>query len=193
LLFGDGFKREIYPISDATLKRMKDGNSFHDGCPVSTLDLRLVKLTYKDFKNVDHLGEMIVHKDLVHDVVDIFKNLYEMEFPIKSMRLISDFNGSDEASMMANNTSAFNCRFIKGTKKYSKHSFASAIDLNPMLNPCVIKGEVDPPNAKRYKDRSIKERGMILKGSNVVNLFKKRGWIWGGDWKSLKDWQHFSK
>jgi hypothetical protein len=190
---GDGFKAKVYPISKELLKQMRDGNSYRDGCPVSPLDLRVVQLTFKDLKSQDKIGKMILHKDVADEVVEIFKSLYDLNFHINSMKLISDFNGSDEASMFTNNTSAFNCRFVKGTKKYSKHSFGRAIDINPMLNPCVTKDEVAPPNALRYKDRSIKEKGMILKGSNIVNLFKKRGWNWGGDWNSLKDWQHFEK
>lgn len=27
----------------------------------------------------------------------------------------------------------------------------------------------------------------------VVNFFKSKGWVWGGDWKSFKDGPHFEK
>jgi len=27
----------------------------------------------------------------------------------------------------------------------------------------------------------------------VVKTFKRLGWTWGGEWKSLKDYQHFEK
>ncbi|MDU6249150.1 MAG: M15 family metallopeptidase [Paeniclostridium sordellii] len=34
---------------------------------------------------------------------------------------------------------------------------------------------------------------MIKKGDACYEAFIKRGWTWGGDWKSLKDYQHFEK
>lgn len=27
----------------------------------------------------------------------------------------------------------------------------------------------------------------------IVNIFKRHGWVWGGDWKSFKDRPHFEK
>jgi hypothetical protein len=32
----------------------------------------------------------------------------------------------------------------------------------------------------------------IPANGSVVNAFKKYGWGWGGDWKSSKDYMHFS-
>lgn len=49
------------------------------------------------------------------------------------MEPIENFKGDDDASMVANNTSAFNCRFITGkTGVYSNHSWGRAIDINPV-------------------------------------------------------------
>jgi hypothetical protein len=36
------------------------------------------------------------------------------------------------------------------------------------------------------------EKGTIESSSDVVNIFKKFGWSWGGDWKN-PDYQHFFK
>ena len=33
---------------------------------------------------------------------------------------------------------------------------------------------------------------MIHAGDPVVSAFASIGWEWGGDWRSLKDYQHFS-
>ena len=51
---------------------------------------------------------MICHKDIAGDVVEIFKALYAARYPIHSIRLADDFDGDDERSMRANNTSCFN-------------------------------------------------------------------------------------
>jgi hypothetical protein len=34
---------------------------------------------------------------------------------------------------------------------------------------------------------------MIGDGDAVVEAFEKIGWKWGGNWKSAKDYQHFSE
>ena len=34
---------------------------------------------------------------------------------------------------------------------------------------------------------------MILPGDDVVRAFAAIGWEWGGDWHTLKDYQHFSQ
>ncbi|WP_336246075.1 MULTISPECIES: M15 family metallopeptidase [Anaerovoracaceae] len=34
---------------------------------------------------------------------------------------------------------------------------------------------------------------MIHKNDFIYKLFKKHGFTWGGDWKALKDYQHFEK
>ena len=111
------------------------------------------------------------------------------------MKLVSHYNADDERSMSANNTSAFNCRNIANTSRWSKHSYGKAIDINPVQNPCVIKTKVYPQidAAKPYKARILKHPAMIKKGDLVYRLFKQNGWNWGGDWKSLKDYQHFEK
>jgi hypothetical protein len=33
---------------------------------------------------------------------------------------------------------------------------------------------------------------MIHAGDPVVRAFRSVGWRWGGNWRSLKDYQHFS-
>ena len=116
------------------------------------------------------------------------------------MQLIDNYNGNDENSMSANNTSAFNYRTISGSKKLSNHAYGLAIDINPRINPYVSsKGNVSPTNGKLYKIRSIQKcKGkykdyMIQEDSYICQLFKKYGFSWGGDWKNSKDYQHFEK
>ena len=103
-----------------------------------------------------------------------------------------EFDGSDDASMNANNTSGFNCRRIKNTTKWSNHSYGKAIDVNPLWNPWVRGEVVDPPAGKEFVDRNLGKPGIIKAGDFVVEAFAKEGWIWGGYWKNTKDYQHFS-
>ena len=46
--------------------------------------------------------------------------------------------------------------------------------------------------AKPYRDRTLRREGMIHPGDVVVRSFAAIGWGWGGDWRTLKDYMHFS-
>ncbi len=113
--------------------------------------------------------------------------------PIEKMKLIDDYGANDEASMKDNNTSAFCYRVVANTKKLSNHSKGASIDINPLYNPYISGKIISPANAKKYTDRNINEKGVIKKEDDLYNAFIKRGWTWGGEWKSKKDYQHFEK
>jgi hypothetical protein len=91
--------------------------------------------------------------------------------------------------MEANNSSAFHYRTKTGKTQLSRHALGLAIDLNPVQNPFVRDGVILPPRAS-YDPYA---RGTLSADHPVVQEFRKLGWIWGGDWSSLKDWQHFEK
>ncbi len=137
-------------------------------------------------------GNLVVHKDLANEVVEIFKEIYDAKFPIANIDLVDKYNADDNLSMINNNTSAFNYRLIYGTSRLSNHSTGKAIDINPLFNPHVVNGVVYPVEGSAYIDRAINEKGMIHEGDAVYNAFIKRGWIWGGHWKN-PDYQHFEK
>ncbi len=187
------FEAEISKITEKIKERMYKGNSYHKGCPVPLQKLRYIQLDHYNLQHQSVKGELIVHEDLAEEVVEIFHMLYKKHFPIAKMRLVSDFNGSDILSMQHNNTSAFNCRYIAGTMKFSNHSYGRAIDINPLFNPCIQNAEVSPPNALPYADRRQQREGMLHKDDFIIKLFRKYGWKWGGEWRSLKDYQHFEK
>lgn len=113
------------------------------------------------------------------------------------MRLVDDFGGSDDRSMEANNTSAFNCRKVAFGTALSAHATGIAIDLNPVENPYVRKGIVLPPSGKDFASpearRASDTVGLITADGPVVKIFEKRKWVWGGKWRTLKDYQHFSR
>jgi hypothetical protein len=197
-VFG-AFNASISPINSDIKKRMIRGNSWHTGCPVPISDLRYIRVVYHDFSYKDRVGELIVHKSIANEIVWIFEELYSIGYPIRQMRLISDFGGSDWKSIEADNTSAFNCRRATGSKKWSKHAFGRAIDINPLENPYISKtGHISHRASLKYKkrfhkDSSPSDRAVLLPRDEATLIFKSYGFKWGGDWRYIKDYQHFFK
>ena len=152
-------------------------------------NLTLINVMYISFDDKIHKGQIVIHKKLSAEIKEIFDELLSKRFPIEKVIPIVKYNWDDETSMRDNNSSAFNYRFIAGTEKLSNHSYGIAIDINPLQNPYIVGKRVIPAGSKYDKD----VKGTILQGSEVVKAFKKRGWDWGGDWTSRKDYQHFEK
>jgi hypothetical protein len=171
------------------------GSSWRPGCPVALSDLRLLRIGYWGFDLRPHVGRMIVAASAVDPVRRAFEELFGERFPIRRMRLIDDYDGSDHASIEADNTSAFNCRKATGSSRFSEHAYGRAIDVNPIENPYVYPDGTTVHRASRpYLDRSRHRRGMAYRGGVLVRAFTRVGWSWGGDWKppSATDFQHFS-
>jgi hypothetical protein len=185
------FHGSISRIDSATRAKMI-GSSWHAGCPVGIGDLRLLTLDYRAFDGTIRRGRLIVHRTAARAVRRVFEKLFYADFPIRRMRLIDAYGASDDRSMDANNTSAFNCRFVQGTSRWSMHAYGKAIDINPVQNPYVSGSHVSPDAGERYADRSLDAKGMIHDGDAVVRAFAVEGWQWGGNWVSPKDYQHFS-
>ena len=179
-------------IDEKIEKRIK-GVSWKEGAPVDLEDLRYLEITYEGFDNQAHIGEMVVNKYVADEVLKIFKELYEAKYQIEKMNLIDDYGAKDSLSMADNNSSSFCYRVVEGTSKLSKHAYGIAIDINPLNNPYVKDEIVEPVEAMDYVDRSILRQGMIMKDDPCYEAFSSRGWTWGGDWNSLKDYQHFQK
>jgi hypothetical protein len=173
------------------------GKSFKEDCTTAREDLRYLRvLHYNKVGEVLH-GELICHKSIATDLLEIFFELYQAKYPIERMVLIDNYDADDEASMRANNTSAFNFRKAVGMQRLSSHSTGMAIDINPLYNPLVKHREggtrVYPSTATPYIDRTKDFPYKIVKGDLCYRLFKKHGFSWGGDWRSSKDYQHFEK
>lgn len=183
-------------IDDALFKRINN-ISFKANDLISIADLRYLKILHKNIDGKICIGEMICNKSISADLLDIFKILYDHSYPIERMVLIDNYNADDNSSMEANNSSAFNFRFISHTKRLSKHSWGLAVDINPLYNPYVRKVDgkllIDPSGANNYVNREIYKPYMILKDDLCYREFIKRGFKWGGEWESLKDYQHFDK
>ncbi len=170
------------------------GNSWHRGCPVPLKDLRLLRVTYWGFDDRPHNGRLVVNARHDDGIIAVMKRLYKLRYPIRRMQLIDQYGADDRRSMRADNTSAFNCRFVAGTTRWSMHAYGLAIDINPIENPYVSGSHVSPPEGRRYADRSRDRPGMIHDGDRVERAFaKKAGWEWLGDGpQSIRDYQHFS-
>ena len=173
-------------------KRMT-GRSWHRGCPVPIRQLRLLRVRHWGFDGDFHRGRLIVHEEEAREVLRAMEDLFRQRFPIRRMEVIDAYRGDDHRSMNADNTSAFNCRFVAGTNDWSQHAYGRAIDVNPIENPYVTaSGHVSPPAGRPYVDRSKDAEGLIKSGSSTVRAFKRIGWGWGGNWPGTKDYQHFS-
>lgn len=182
----DGFSASTIP--DAVFNKMQ-GKSFPKGCKTKRSDLRYITLLFVDEKGNTQHGELICNKQIASDIIAIFRELYKQKYPIHSVRLVDEYDGNDEKSMEANNTSSFNYR-LTSNGTLSKHARGMAIDVNPLWNPCIHisdrnAGKIEPSNAKRQH--------VIDKNDLCYKLFTKHGFKWGGAWRSLKDYQHFEK
>jgi hypothetical protein len=179
------------------IKTRINGKSYGEECTIPYEDLRYVKVLHWGFDEQTHEGELIVSKAIAEDIVEIFKELYELKYPIERMVLVDEYDADDNTSMAANNSSAFNYRVIDGTNRISLHSYGVAIDINPQYNPYVrtIDGKtvVTPVNGAEYADRTLDCPYYITSEDPCYKAFMKRGFTWGGEWKNQKDYQHFQK
>ena len=159
--------------------------------------LDTLKVQYVDLEGVKHEGEIICNHLITQDLREIFAELYKAKYPIERIRPISEYGNDDERSMSDNNTSCFCYRVVSGTTKLSKHATGMAIDVNPRYNPYVhtVNGKlkIEPANGKPYADRSKSYKYKITNGDLCYRLFKQHGFRWGGEWRTVKDYQHFEK
>jgi hypothetical protein len=183
----------ICTISKGVFKVM-EGKSYPADTLIPLQELRLLRIKYYGFDGEIKTGDMIAHKTVAKELLDIFEELFAAEYPIEKMNLTDYYDAGDVRSMTNNNTSAFYWRNITGGKSLSYHAVGLAVDINPLYNPYVKGNTVEPPYAAVYLDRTTPVKGLIANSQDAaVRAFKKRGWRWGGDWRTLKDYQHFEK
>ncbi len=183
------------PVPENVWNSMQD-KSWHPefGCPDRD-ELAYLLIPIVDFEGRSRTGAMIAARSVADDLLDVFAELHAAAFPIERMEPVYRFDGSDDRSMDANNTSAFNCRLTTSGTRLSEHSYGKAVDINPVQNPYVKGDTTLPPAGADYdtdRERASDRPGVIRKGDAVVRAFEAIGWQWGGDWSSSKDYQHFS-
>ncbi len=184
-------------ISDEIFQRMNN-KSYKDGCPVKTERLRYLKVLHRNADGKTQLGELVCNVSIADKLLRIFRKLYDADYKIEKMHLIDDFDADDERSMAANNTSCFNYRVVSGTKTISKHGYGLAVDLNPRYNPYVHTRNgvrmIEPANGKNYANNRAARKDIPYKIDHndlAYKLFTAEGFTWGGNWRSMKDYQHF--
>lgn len=184
------------PIIDSKMAEEDAFDGLDRRCPKDLRERqKLVGVTHWGFDKKVHRGQLVIDKELEKDIAEVFEIALKEKFPLQSVIPIShakfrkNEKWDDDLSMAANNTSCFNYREVTGGTSLSKHALGRAIDINPLQNP-YIKGKLTlPPNAKYDPDAP----GTLTADHPVTKAFLARGWEWGGNWKSLKDYQHFEK
>ena len=148
---------------------------------------------YWGFDDQPHTGALVVHASVASSVAAVFDRLLAERFPIRRVEPIDAYNGSDEASTEADNTSGFNCRYAvaDGPPRWSRHAYGKAIDVNPVENPYLQGGKVQPPAGQPFVARAPYRPGMAVTGGALVKAFASAGWSWGGRWSGTPDYQHF--
>jgi hypothetical protein len=183
------------PIPDRVWRGMQ-GKTYQENPHISRNDLRHVRVLHWDYDNRIHVGEMVCNQLIADRLVRIFRKLYAARYPIQRMVLPDVYDADDERQMRDNNTSCFCYRPISGTSRLSKHARGLAVDINSLYNPYIkVRKDgsrfIQPANAAAYCNRKRNFRYKITSGDLCYRLFKAEGFVWGGDWQSLKDYQHF--
>jgi len=184
----------------ASLARDMRGTTWRPGCPVPLSDLRLLRFNYWGFDGEIKRGPMVVNAAVAEDVLWVFGQLFDAEFPLKRVGLTREFRESrleTDPHTRRSVTASFNCRVVVtpagAGSTFSQHSYGLAVDVNPLHNPYVREdGWVRNRFARPYVDRSNEHPGMIHDGDVVVRSFAAIGWAWGGRWSGGKDYMHFS-
>lgn len=197
--YADGSNRWMAKSLIVVDSRMTEDEAFeglHPDCPKEIRDRqKIVEVLYYGFDLKIHQGQLVIDAELESDIKTVFETALNERFPIFSVipvsdkRFRKDGRWDDDLSMAANNTSAFNYRAVTGGGRLSNHAYGRAIDINPYQNP-YIKGDIVLPKASRYNPNA---KGTLTADHPIVKTFLKLGWEWGGNWTSLKDYQHFEK
>lgn len=152
--------------------------------------LCLINVRHVSFDGLIHHGQLVVHESAAEDVMAIFRLAEDLLFPIAKVIPIVKYDWSDDKSMIDNNTSAFNYRFIYETNILSRHALGMAVDINPHQNPVVYRsGRISPKGASYSPEKS----GTLYESHPIVREFLNRGWQWGGHFKTMNDYHHFEK
>ncbi len=158
--------------TEARIAWLYDGK----GLPTSKAEndkyLEKFPVEYLDKSGNRQTMTITMHKKLKTEVQAIFKEMADAGFKIVGGDVSDRPWGSDAG--------------FKGTFPQSAHVYGHAFDVNPDQNYCIYgNGEVV---GKYYRPGS----DPYSVTTPIINIWKKHGFYWGGDWHSLKDYMHFS-
>lgn len=177
------------------------GYSWVAGCPLGRASLRYLTVNFWGFDGQRSRGALVVNARIAGDTLVAFTRLYDQRFRIRQMKVMDSSWGhhpkgpgaDDYASMAADNTSGFNCRYVGGeedSEVWSRHAYGRAVDVNPFENPYRDERGRVYPNGW-FLHRRSGHPGVFSSASSVaVRAFTTQGFRWGGAW-SAPDYQHF--
>jgi D-alanyl-D-alanine carboxypeptidase/LysM domain len=158
-------------------------------CPIAPVSLRRIWVYYVDFLGNRRVGSIVMHRLHVIRTQRVFRQLYDRRFRIQAMAPMAvNMPGVTDYSIV---TSGWECRRVSGSTVWSQHAYGTAIDVNPVQNPMIKRGVVSPPAGVGYVGRSPYGIGMVH-GAGAAGVFTANGLHWGGRWRTLKDYMHFS-
>jgi hypothetical protein len=143
---GGRYRAAAAALTPADEQAMRAAGLKLDGCPVAVTSLARLRFTHWRPDGTVGVGTLVVHQRVAAELAEIFGELFSLRFPIERCEPIEAFGGDDDASMAANNTSAFNCRAKAVSPlpdgslprpEFSLHSYGATLDLNPRENPFV--------------------------------------------------------
>ena len=190
----------VVSVDETLCREMKVHHVLAPESPVGCERLKLLRFGYIDFAGqLRDDGQIVVLDAVANHVLNIFRTLRRMQFPIAKAKLMNDYEGNDDRSMADNNTSAFNVRKIVGENAISLHSYGLAIDVNPVQNPYAKPTgdtlQFSPPAGIEFANRLDDRPGVSPRpgmAELIVDAFANDGFlIWGGYWTDPIDYQHF--
>ena len=190
---GDAFRGSVSPIPPSVRETMT-GVSWRPGCPVGLDDLRLVRARFVGFDGARaHRAGSSSTATSRPTWSRCCGGSTRRGSRSGAWSPSTPTAARDFRSIEADNTSAFNCRYVDGTTRWSEHAYGRAIDLNPIENPYVTSsGTTSHPASRPYLRRAPYRPGMAVEGGALVRAFDAVGWGWGGRWSGARDYQHFS-
>ena len=153
-------------------KKSNLGYLFPSGPPASSSAMQkylvTVKLPVRTVSGGKSYIHLPIHKKLVSRVKGAFEDMYDAGFVVR-----------------AGDTGSYNWRMMRTVKLRSHHSYGCVVDLNWDANPMVTISQIGHSAYKPGKNRySITPE--------VVEIWKKHGFCWGGDWTEKKDYMHMT-
>lgn len=172
-------------------QRIVEVGAWRPECPVGRSELRRVRVNYVDFDGKVRRGTLVVNRDVAESVARIFTRLFEERFPIRKMIPVERYGGDVNASLAADNTSAYNCRQptqINAPVLESPHANGRAIDINPRENPWMdLRCDCWLPSRRNHQREP--GPGVIVRNGLVWRMFHREGWVWQNI--DVPDYMHF--
>jgi hypothetical protein len=194
-----GFQSSVQPLPQPVQAQLRQAGAWHRGCPVPMSGLRLLTVSYRDFRGRAQTGQLVVNRAAAGPLIRVFRRLYALHFPIRHLQLADAYGPRDQRPRDGDISGSFECREAvpspctggRGTGSWSMHAFGLAVDINPVENPYVGCGQSRDPTARRFRNRSRHYEGMVT--TKAIAAFRSVGWGWGGAWAgNTKDYMHFS-